>query len=568
MHRMMQPSGTSEGLRGLLDSTLLKSVKKVMQNRAIFGPSVLALAINIMATFVHNEPTCLPVIQEAGLPEAFYGIVEKGLEPIIEVIQSVPNAIGALCLNQVGQDQLTARPNIIPSIFSILTSEEHQRVLQEKENAVLIGTSIEELIRHHPSLKDKVFVAIKATMVKIEDFGKAFVPSDDIKHLYRLQPTALPSPMPATSEVEAPMEIDASAAATSTSTQQVRQPGAQPSAEPSPLRDDLYGRPHDNIIIWYIDVFGKFLEGFFQHVPHCRDFVADAEGLDLLARMTSLPCLPYDFANSVGSDSLVQVIRTMAESATTETLAFLTKLVQDSLDECKDFWQTMEEQSKLLPMVEFTAGEDEAKVNERFRKLITLHIRTSLLSDIYATAGYSHGRASTTLLQALLGPKSSPLTDLGSLHRTCVWENIVLKAALAAQEAKVETPAAEATASPSAPSAQEPEAATTSATARPGDAVAANGAATGEPSIPTPPAKKEEKPKDKNANGLKHLVTQIPTSLAPFFQSVVRLFQTRRTSDLSQKQKIKEAAGILADVLVKHLEPLPFRTCTAFVVWS
>ena len=44
----------------------------------------------------------------------------------------------------------------------------------------------------------------------------------------------------------------------------------------------------------------------------------------------------------------------MAESATTETLAFLTKLVQESLDECKDFWQSMEEQSKLLSMVEFT----------------------------------------------------------------------------------------------------------------------------------------------------------------------------------------------------------------------
>ena len=277
----------------------------------------------------------------------------------------MPNAIGALCLNQVGQDQLTARPNIIPSIFSIFTSEEHQRVLQEKENAVLIGTSIEELIRHHPSLKEKVFIAIKVTMAKIEDFGNAYVPPDDIKHLYRLQPTTLPSPTAAPSEAEAPMEIDTSAGATST-------PIQLPSTEPSPPRDDLYGRPHDNIIISYIDVFGKvchsariilpmthlcivqFLEGFFQHVPHCRDFVADAEGLDRLARLTSLPCLPYDFANSVGSDSLVQVIRTMAESATTETLAFLTKLVQESLDEFKDFWQTMEEQSKLLSMVEFT----------------------------------------------------------------------------------------------------------------------------------------------------------------------------------------------------------------------
>ena len=45
VHRMMQSSGTSEGLRGLLDSSLLKSIKKIMQHRAIFGPSALALGM-------------------------------------------------------------------------------------------------------------------------------------------------------------------------------------------------------------------------------------------------------------------------------------------------------------------------------------------------------------------------------------------------------------------------------------------------------------------------------------------------------------------------------------------
>jgi E3 ubiquitin-protein ligase HUWE1 len=106
MHRMMQSSGTSEGLRGLLDSSLLKSTKKIMANRGVFGPNCLAigekplsserksviniflsLAINIMSTFVHNEPTCLAVIQETGLPEVFYHVIEDGLEPIIEVNQ-------------------------------------------------------------------------------------------------------------------------------------------------------------------------------------------------------------------------------------------------------------------------------------------------------------------------------------------------------------------------------------------------------------------------------------------------------------------------------------------------
>lgn len=38
-----------------------------------------------MATFVHNEPTSLPIIQEAGLPEVFYKAIEAGLEPVIEV---------------------------------------------------------------------------------------------------------------------------------------------------------------------------------------------------------------------------------------------------------------------------------------------------------------------------------------------------------------------------------------------------------------------------------------------------------------------------------------------------
>ena len=102
MHRMMQSSGTAEGLRGLIDSSLLKSIKKIIEHRSLFGPNVLpigkflallmccpsierSLAINILATFVHNEPTSLTVIQEAGVPEAFYRAVEAGLEPVIEV---------------------------------------------------------------------------------------------------------------------------------------------------------------------------------------------------------------------------------------------------------------------------------------------------------------------------------------------------------------------------------------------------------------------------------------------------------------------------------------------------
>lgn len=43
MHRMMQSSGTAEGLRGLIDTSLLQSIKRIMEYRGLFGPSVLPL---------------------------------------------------------------------------------------------------------------------------------------------------------------------------------------------------------------------------------------------------------------------------------------------------------------------------------------------------------------------------------------------------------------------------------------------------------------------------------------------------------------------------------------------
>lgn len=255
-------------------------------------------------------------------------------------------------------------------------------------------------------------------------------------------------------------------------------------------------------------------------------------------------------------------------------------------------------------MTNYSTVGEEQEANERFRKLVTLLTRASLLSDIYATAGYSHGRATQTLLQSLLGRNPSPLPNLGALHRACVWENIVLKSALSArsidispsshdiftsllsatggQDAQSVTPSGERSADGALGAATANGATSTTN----GATSTANGATPGEASssLSLLPAKKDERPSDRNARGLKHIVTQIPSSLGPFFQctcslqscsvrcmliglvAIVRLFQTRRSSDTAQKQKIKEAAAILADILASHLEQKPFSTCMSFVL--
>lgn len=90
---------------------------------------------------------------------------------------AVPSAIGALCLNQAGLDQLTNRPTIIPQMFSIPTPFRRVKTLQDKENATYLGAAMDELIRRRPSLKEAVFSAIQGVMHCIEELGSLSHPN-------------------------------------------------------------------------------------------------------------------------------------------------------------------------------------------------------------------------------------------------------------------------------------------------------------------------------------------------------------------------------------------------------
>ncbi|KAG1839040.1 hypothetical protein DFJ58DRAFT_860626 [Suillus subalutaceus] len=537
IHRMMQSTGTSEGLRGLIDSTLPQSIKKIMEYRGLFGPNLLPLAMNIMATFIHNEPTSLATIQEAGLPQVFYKVIEAGLEPVIELIQAIPNAIGALCLNQVGQDQLATRPSVIPGIISIFTSESHIKVLREKENAVLMGTAIDELIRHHPTLKTPIFDAVKSALSKIEDLGNTFVIPADKKEWYGLMLASQTTDKDDKDDKSDVIPMD------------VMESDARSDAQEDTSDDDSL-RSHDNNVVLYVDVLCRFLEGLFQHTQHCRDFIRNVEGLERIGRLTALPCLPYDYANSVASDSLVQVIRTMADVGPNEALHHLSKLVENSLSDSQSFWATPQSHSKLAPFVDLSV-EQESAANQQFRSLVTLHIRITVLADVFSTAGYAHGRSAIGLLQTLMSDPPKVVKELGALHRASVWENILFKADIVAKGMEV-GPSSQGSPlgrSPSHGSIPLPE---------PNVGVIANGVQPGSAPIPaqssSPASPKIDTPREKNAKALKHLTHGLPSALAPFFQAIVKLFYARRNPDTTQKKQILSASATIAEIMVEHLK--------------
>jgi E3 ubiquitin-protein ligase HUWE1 len=113
---------------------------------------------------------------------------------------------------------------------------------------------MDELIRHHPSLKAPVFDAIKSTLSKIEDLGNAYVVSEDIQHWYKLVPVS-------TSSFDEDVDMDA------TGSEIVGEGGpAADSDQSGSSSDDLLQplsgedpalRVHDNIIVSFIDVIGR-----------------------------------------------------------------------------------------------------------------------------------------------------------------------------------------------------------------------------------------------------------------------------------------------------------------------
>ncbi|KAG8936847.1 hypothetical protein FRC02_010709 [Tulasnella sp. 418] len=532
MHRMMQASGASEGLRTLIDSSLPKSIKKIMENRVTFGPPIFSISINLMSIFVHNEPTSLAILQEQKLPETFFNAIESGIEPALEVMNAIPNAIGALCLNAAGEAEFSARTKIIPSIFATFTSEKHLKALGDKDNAVMIGTAIDELVRHHPSLKSRIFEGVQGMLSKIEEMGKAWVPpKGEEKHYILLSPENV-------TEESSAVDMDTEIPPAPT-------PGGEAiTGEEAAKEESSAPKPPENVILSFIDVAVKLLEGLFQHTPHCRDFIVTYHGIESLGRLLTLPCLPIHFSESPAADSLIQAFRTMAELAPKETLSRLSHLTLTAMDATRDVWDTTSVESRFSRFINISGSKDIETLNTQFRKLATLQITVGLLADVYQTAGYSHVRSVTTILQILTGAEGPEIIeDLGKLHRTFFWESTILKSTLSlstSAEKAAETSVAESTTGEVTPSVSNVAA---------GQGQSSSGVATAEAPSTQPSSPAEEN----NRKALKFIISQIPTALTPFFQAIVKMFMSsRRNSEPPLKALSASLAERVAKVMVEH----------------
>ncbi|CDS01035.1 hypothetical protein, partial [Sporisorium scitamineum] len=583
INQMMSSTGTGDGLRNLINTTLPNSLKRIILNRSIFGPQILALAISITSTFVHNEPTSLAILQEAKIPEVLFDAIEADIEAHWEVIDAIPNAIGAICLNQAGLDLFNSRA-LIPKLFSLFTSERHSKVFQDRDNANAFGTAIDELMRHQPSLKTLVMDSIMRSLDDINQMGRDFVLPQDAKAraAYGLLPVG----------DAAAEEAAAAAAEGSTGGRSVALADVV-TDEPDPIRKEDITKLESNPVIASIDVVARFLEGLFQTTSHCKDFIK-MDGFDKLLGFYSLPCLPYDFSVSLLADSLVTLVRLMAEISPSTVLIAMLRDVKAASEEVaalfgvpnKSFASLTYDNtvSRLLWMA---APRDDAgaeRANLAFRKLVGLCSRTHLFTDV-CTITYVGHKLPSIFLQTLVSSTTSgtiSLEELGAIHRACAWENMLLKTSLpppppstgagntgaeAGSADSVQTasqqPASSAPADQSGPansngtegsSTQSTQVQRTPQHGVPDDLLQDLAGTVEQRSQPAGSGQaQEEDPRQRNAAALRYVASQIPSSLTSLFEETVRYLAPRRSIDAAHKAAAYTASVEIARFLKEHL---------------
>ncbi|KAF1799301.1 hypothetical protein FB192DRAFT_1285399, partial [Mucor lusitanicus] len=384
--RMMESSDTADGLRNLIESSIPHTIMKVMEHHRIFGPSVFALVINVATTFIHNEPTSLSVLQELGLPQTFLKTFKTYDQPNFEVLMASVHSFGAICLNSAGLDMFDqAAP--LPHFFSLMTAPSFVTNASDVGNATALGTTMDELIRHHPKLKFEVFKCTNQLLQQVDAIGRSErgKPLDDCHELVYQRRT-----------------------------------------------DDPSTERAECLLLGFVDLVARFLEGFLRNVDNVKEFVKYG-GPELLLSYYSLPMLPYDFSVSNAFDSLGFVFRVIADVSPNA----LAKLIAAKVFESSRFIfnELPNDRSLVYEYIEAN-GKDEASQkagNDLFKKFSILFGYIGLLSTIFSSAILTSNKFAGRLVEWCI--EKSPhdknvIQMLGDIHRCMVWQNIMLRDAV------------------------------------------------------------------------------------------------------------------------------------------
>lgn len=218
------PSGGAQLRKPELHDVLLE----IMDNTDSYGGVLSALVATFLNDVMNSDPQVVHHVHKSGLAKSFLAIlmgsegggrreelasedasvagtrgVEHVVPPTAELIMALPNVLTALALTEAGAKAI-AEANPFPALMSIFVSPRYvmpnSRCLLN-EMAAIVGTGLDELMRHNPSLKQLCMKAVVQAMNRIVHVGRELMNEEDRAIAFASFTSTKPPPDPAELEM-------------------------------------------------------------------------------------------------------------------------------------------------------------------------------------------------------------------------------------------------------------------------------------------------------------------------------------------------------------------------------
>ena len=576
-------------LRNLIDTPqVLGALRNVIENANVFGSNVWSGAVNIMSSFIHNEPTSFQVVGEAGLVKSLLQTIvpwelkdpenddtkledmsldleynegelqyatPSGILPVGETMCDIPTAFGAICLNESGMKHFQSSKALL-KFMDIFVSPRHVRALEEEgQTAATIGQAFDELSRHHPQLKEQIMFTVVAMVKRVGEVCRYLAERKGVgAKLWEWTPSgiavaggrdALAGPLDSRVTSGTAADTEGGKRSDPITAKDVEEDG----------KDRVTGVP-------FISACFKFLDGFFHNTGMCANFCEQGGAVYLLDLATSASN-PYDLVAFPVFSKIAQVLKTMCEAKPHLVLPSLIRRMQiaigglEPLVENKNpggafasFADLSQPQISSLP-----SGPDGTIV---VKSLAIMHMLTHVLGRSFARPiihSTRHNNQSNQLFAILnFTDIYIELVDsLSQLHASCLWENLALQNALPEKWKSQSDPR------PFVVRRVDADDVVELATETRLSDQQANGDAADESTKETVLENREETLALKNVKTMRYLLSQAPMGIETFFHNLAEALLTKRTSDSAAKQHASIVADHIADGLVRELEYKKFE---------
>ncbi|KAL8736491.1 MAG: hypothetical protein Q9166_000283 [cf. Caloplaca sp. 2 TL-2023] len=635
-HMMSHGGGNVDRLlRNLIDSPqLLGGLKTVIVNAKVFGSSVWSGAVNILSAFIHNEPTSYSIIAEAGLnkglleavssemisdpqttgaggdssapmeenrdgeepenasspppainTEAFTSEVQQprdrfaeGILPATDAILTIPQAFGAICLNNAGVE-LLLRSRAMGKFFEIFESPEHIKSMTgEVELPRLLGSSFDELVRHYPQLKQPIMLSVMLMIGRVRRLCESRATKQGLgAKLWVDSSNGKPQ---VAGGIPALQGEDQGAHLLSRQDSDVVMGDASNTNENDVVSADfdrlMADTKSEEVTATYIGTAMKFLGGFFENTNICSAFV-DAGGVELVLDFATLPSLQYDFKTQAACQELGRVVHMLIEQKPHLVMPSLVKRTQAAVDGLEPLCSHTSLSAYFEKYTNLDGRASEESDNslvsgtQIVKKLVAVHVFSNILIEAFSSPIFNARSSHTVFTQVNLTDMYINLVNrLGRLHRICIWEEILLQKAMPNSWKEATKIKGYGMGSQEAddvlglldqdePTPGASEDAQGNAENGAGDADAAScSLKRRQSSIRTD----ESLPQFQNVRVLRYLLSQLPSDMVSFFQYLGKALIAKRRPDSYARQSAYMVADALSAALLEQIAFEPPRDST------